>query len=117
MVGLRYLPRTLLDALFEEELPVLKDAGIIGDWIEEARKAAEREGLQVGSEQGLQQGLAEGRALEARRLVNLTLTERFGPLPAALHARIGSADGEWCERLLRRAVKAESLQELSWESL
>jgi len=93
MVGTRFFLRSVLNALFAEELPMLKDAGIIGDWIEE--------------------GEARGRAEATRRLTLRLLRSRFGDLPSALVERIAQAEPEWCEELVERAMQSESLDELS----
>ncbi|MGV3722521.1 MAG: hypothetical protein ACO1SX_16565 [Actinomycetota bacterium] len=60
LLGMRYMTRNVLDVVFGEELPMLKDAGIISDWIEEARAKAAAEGLEQGLERGLEQGLERG---------------------------------------------------------
>jgi predicted transposase YdaD len=104
LLGLRYLTPRILDAVFRKELPVLKEAGIIGEWIEEARQEARQE-ERLESE-------ARGRAIEARHMVTLALGKRFGELPPGLVAQIEVADREWCEELLARAMQVESVSEL-----
>ena len=42
------------------------------------------------------------------------LQARFGELPAASLARIEAAGAAWCEQLLLKAARAESLSELGW---
>jgi len=106
LLGMRYLAREILDAVFGEELPMLKDAGIISEWIEE--------GQARGLAEGVEQGLAQGRAEEARRFMLLFLSRRFGELPPHVIALVQAADPEWCEALLERAVRAETLEELGF---
>jgi len=55
--------------------------------------------------QGLQKGKAEGEALALKRL----LAKRFGPLPAALEARIAAASLEEIEAWFDAAITAPSL--------
>lgn len=96
----RRFSRGMLEAIFREELPMIKGATIIDDWIAE------------GEERGEARGEARGRAEEARRMVREALSIRFGQLPAALEARIDAADAETCAELHRRALRAESLERL-----
>lgn len=55
--------------------------------------------------QGLQKGKVEGEALALKRL----LAKRFGPLPAALEARIAAASLEEIEAWFDAAITAPSL--------
>jgi predicted transposase YdaD len=101
LIGLKYLVRSALDKIFGEELGMLKEAGIIGEWIEESKKLAHQEGLEEGREEGLR--IAALRVVEGR----------FGTVPDDLRARIEAADAPWCENLISNAMRVESLSELS----
>ncbi|MCC2667644.1 MAG: hypothetical protein K0Q72_115 [Armatimonadetes bacterium] len=96
----RMLSRELVEAVFREELPMVRGATIIDDWI--------AEGKEVGKEEGKE----EGRAIEARRLTREVLSVRFGTLPEALLARLEILDADTCEILFRRALVAASLDDL-----
>ncbi|MCC2669659.1 MAG: hypothetical protein K0Q72_2130, partial [Armatimonadetes bacterium] len=99
-VASRRLSRSLVEAIFREELPMVRGASIIDDWIAE------------GEARGQALGETRGRVAEARRLTRQALTIRFGELPEALAARIEQADADACEALFLRAVVAKSLEEL-----
>jgi predicted transposase YdaD len=99
-VGSRYFARDLLLTLFREDLPMLKEAGIVEDWIAEAAAAAER------------RGRAEGEARQARSMLLQFLRARFDELPAALIERVEAADPDWCAEMLVRAARTESLDEM-----
>ncbi len=71
---------------------MLKEAGIIGEWIEESR--------------------VEGREEGARRFALNLIERRFGRVPEDLRRRVESADSEWCESLTYNAYQVESLSEL-----
>lgn len=97
-VGERDLPRSMLEAIFREAIPMIQGASIIDDWIAEGRA----------------EGEAKGKLDEAQRLLTRFLGNRFGALPPALTAHIAAADAAACEELLLRAGRAESLRELGW---
>jgi predicted transposase YdaD len=92
LIGLKYLLSNALNAIFREELPMLKEAGIIGEWIEES--------------------LQKGREEQARGSVLRFIQKRFGAVPEELRQRISTADAEWCEALIFNAAEVESLSEL-----
>jgi predicted transposase YdaD len=108
MVGRRFFRRETLEALFLEDREMLKEIDFVQEWLAESR----REGAEEGLERGLERGREEGRTEMARRLALDLLRERFGDLPAAVVARIQSADAEWCADLARRVARAGSLEEL-----
>jgi predicted transposase YdaD len=99
-IGTRYLARAVLDAIFGEELPMLKDLGIISEWMEESEA------------RGRAEGEASGRAEGIRQTLLHVLERRFGPVPEVLHSRIMTADPSWCNALLDRALVVESYNEL-----
>lgn len=101
-VGGRRLPRPLLEAIFRKELPMVKGATIIDDWIQE------------GEARGEARGETRGRTEEARRMLLTVLRARFGELPDAMASQIQAADAEWCEALLLQTMRVESLAELRW---
>lgn len=77
-----------------------RGATIIDDWIAEAEERGERRGELRGSINA------------ARRVTRDTVELRFGELPPALAARIEAADADACMELLRRVLRAKSLEEL-----
>ncbi|MCC2671695.1 MAG: hypothetical protein K0Q72_4166 [Armatimonadetes bacterium] len=103
-VASRRLSRSLVEAIFREELPMVRGASIIDDWI--------AEGEARGEARGKAEGETHGRLAEAQRLTREALAIRFGALPGALAARIEQSDAEACEVLFRRALVATSLDEL-----
>lgn len=103
-VGTRYLARAVLDAIFGEELPMLKDLGIISEWMEESEAR--------GEERGRAEGTALGRASEARQMLTQVLELRFGAISADLARQIDEASPEWCHSALRVALSVESYEEL-----
>ena len=103
-VGLRYFPRSVVEATFREELQMLKEASFIQEWIEE--------GVKKGIEQGIEQGIERGRAEGERGFLLRLLEARFGPLPGAVVARVEQASAEWCQETGVRALTATSLADL-----
>ena len=61
--------------------------------------------LDQGREEGLAEGLAEGRA----EGLSLLLERRFGPLPAGIRSRIGSAGSGQLRAWFESAIGADSL--------
>jgi hypothetical protein len=59
-----------------------------------------------------EKGVEKGFELGCRQVVLELLEYRFGPLSAAVLARIDQLPAEKLEPLLKAAVKAESLSEL-----
>src|SRR5664279_4229973 len=66
------------------------------------------EKYEQGLEHGLSKGREEGRE-EGHAMVRQVLVRRFGPIPAALERRIGSASGEELSVLLDQALTAQSI--------
>ena len=98
-IASRNFARSVLIRLFKEVIPLAKGSSFVDDWIEE----------------GEARGEARGEANEARRLANVLLRRRFKELPEALAAKINSAEKDWCEGLLERAMTVETLTALEWE--
>jgi predicted transposase YdaD len=107
-VGTRYFARELLETLFREELQMLKEASIVGDWLEEALQ----EGYEKGIQEGIQQGIQQGKTEATQEFVLDFLRERFGELSPAVVTRVQSADLAWCKEFIQRASRANSLEEL-----
>jgi hypothetical protein len=91
-VGTRFFARDLLEAIFQEEMVMLKEASFITEWIEE--------------------GETRGQMQEARRFLLGQLAERFGELPAPVVARVEQADTAECEEWGLRLLRATTLEEL-----
>jgi flagellar biosynthesis/type III secretory pathway protein FliH len=68
------------------------------------------EGEAKGKAEGEAKGKAEGRAEAAREMLETVLTERFGPLPAAIQAALAGADAAAMKEWLRRALTAPTLE-------
>jgi predicted transposase YdaD len=69
--------------------------------------------LQEGREEGREKGREEGRAEEARRLIVLLGSQRFGEPETAIQQRLsGIADVRRLERLVESLLKVESWDEL-----
>ena len=99
-VGARFFARGLLEAIFQEEMVMLKEASFITDWIEEAVARAEAEAE------------ARGQLQEARRFLLRQLAARFGELPAPVVTRVEQADAAVCEEWGLRLMRATTLEEL-----
>lgn len=89
------LRRAIWSALPGEEARIMST--LTDQWVEQ--------GLEKGLERGRAEGRAEGRAMSLTRL----LERRFGRLPAALRARIDSADADTLDRWLDRVLDAADL--------
>jgi hypothetical protein len=116
LVASRRFARTILEAIFREDLEMVEpmenlrdlflEVGALEKWVEDTGIAARiRNEAEVRSE-------ARGKAEVAREMVLHYLTARFGQLPDDLVAQISSADAEWCQRLFDRALLTQSLAEL-----
>ena len=66
------------------------------------------QGIEKGIEQGLQKGIQSGEARVLERL----LIQRFGALPADIHARISTAPPELLEAWSLRVLEARTLEEV-----
>ena len=73
-------------------------------WFDEATLKGLRQGRQEGRQLGLHQGLAKALALQ--------LQLRFGPVPAAAHARLEAASPEQLLQWMAALLTATSVQEL-----
>lgn len=98
-VGVRYFARDLLEAVFHEEIGMLKEVEFIRDLF--ADELAEREA----------RGRAEGEARVRRLLVQL-LQERFGELPETVIQRVEQANPAECDDMVLRLARGQSLVEL-----
>jgi predicted transposase YdaD len=103
-VGTRDFARELLEAIFQEEMVMLKEASFITDWIEE--------GEARGEARGKAEGEALGQLQEARRFLLRQLAVRFGELPAPVIARVEQADTAECEEWGVRLLQAATLEEM-----
>jgi len=73
-----------------------------------------KEGLEKGIEQGIEQGLEKGIVQNARESILDVLDTRFGQVPDAVRERVNTLCSEpTLKDLLRRAVRASSLDEFS----
>jgi predicted transposase YdaD len=104
MVGTRFFARELLEAIFQEEMVMLKEASFITEWMEEAAAQA------VARAQP--EAEARGEAREAQRFLLRQLAARFGELPAPVVARVEQAETTECEEWGLRLLQATTLEEL-----
>jgi hypothetical protein len=104
-VGTRFFARELLEAIFREEMEMLKEAGFIEEWIQE--------GVARGEAVGEARGEARGRLREARRFLLRQLEGRFGELPPAVVARVEQAEVAECEAWGLRLLQATTLEEMA----
>lgn len=95
---------------------MLKDAGFIGEWVEQgieegiAKRLAEEQAQSLS--QGLAKGHAQGRAEASREILIEQLGIRFGVLPADVIDRVQQASADDCKEWARRLLTADSLDEL-----
>jgi hypothetical protein len=87
-------------AIFREEIDVIKETGLIGEWLEEAEAAGE----------------ARGGTRAAQNALLRLLESRFGAVPDSVVARVRAADEEWCYGLVERAARAATLADLGLEA-
>jgi hypothetical protein len=125
-LALRLLTSWKIRAQQEEELSAEEQELLMNlssaylEWEQKTRQAGLQEGLQQGLQMGLQQGLQVGRQEglqegERRMLLGL-LTERFGPLPQPLVARIEAiTEASHLEQLAKALLRTPDLQ--SFEQL
>lgn len=73
------------------------------------------EGRAQGRAEGRAEGRAQGRLEGGRRLLELCLAHRFGPLPAGVVERLAKADMSRLEAWAVRAVTVERLEDLFWD--
>ena len=78
---------------------------------EKLRREGLRQGLREGLREGEARGEARGRLQRGIELVLRLLTQRYGPLPAAVKARVRGASARkldhWAERLLEAKTLAD----------
>jgi predicted transposase YdaD len=111
-VGARFFSRDFLFDLFRAEVPMLKEASIIQEWINEGKAEGRAEGRAEGKVEGKVEGRAEGELAAARRFLLRQLRARFGELPPGVVARVESADRAWCDEAGVRLLTAEALGDL-----
>ena len=68
--------------------------------------------LAQGMEKGLQEGRREERQFQAVRMLLTVLNERFGKLPPELSDRVRTTDADTLDTWFRRAITAQSLDEV-----
>ncbi len=107
LMGLRY-PRELARELLRR-VATMRESVTYQAILEEG----EERGLQKGLERGRAEGTVVGSAAEARKLLLLLGTERFGPASEAERARIEGESGlERLEELAKRLLHVASWEEL-----
>ena len=84
---------------------MLKGTEMLETNIDQWKAKAVAEGVLLGEQRGLQMGKIEGEALALRRL----LSQRFGPIPAAIVERIAAADLEQIEAWFDAAITAPDM--------
>ena len=92
----RQFTRETIKFLFEEDVKMIYEKGLVDDWLEERE--------------------AKGELKNMRVMLLKFLTRRFTALPDELVAKINEAELEWCESLFDKAITANSLYELPWEN-
>lgn len=102
-LGSKYVGAEVVERVFQEEIPMLKQLSVVEEWLEEKL----REGLDKGREEGREEGRVEG---ESAALVTL-LQEKFGPIDDEALQRIHSSDPETLLRWLRRVLTASTIDE------
>jgi predicted transposase YdaD len=99
-VGGRFVPKDLVRAIFREEIEVIKETGLIGEWLDEAEARGE----------------TRGGARAAQNALLRLLESRFGTVPESVVTRVRAADEEWCYALVERAALAATLADLGLEA-
>lgn len=111
---------------------MIPDLPIIRDWLEESRKKGELEGSRKAEARAkilLEQArLSEERIRLAEERIRLAtastresilamLRMKFNTVPVSLEARIREADVHWCNRLILRIMKSNTLSELDIDAV
>jgi hypothetical protein len=81
---------------------------LTNEWIE----LGEEKGIAKGIVEGIEQGMERGRATEARSLILLLGTKRFGTASPESEAVLEAADIVRLEAFVERLLEVESWQEL-----
>jgi hypothetical protein len=94
-VASRYLARDFVFNLFREDMEMLKEAGIVEEWIAE--------------------GAAKAELRKARDMALRVLRGRFGDLPPSVVSEVENADLALCDRIADDIGHAQSLGDLGLE--
>ena len=92
----RLFTRDAINFLFEEDVKMIYEKGLVDDWLEERE--------------------AKGELKNMREMLLKFLTRRFSALPNELVAKINESELEWCESLFDQSITVNSLPELHWEN-
>ena len=76
------------------------------DKVQQGIQKGMQQGMKQGMQQGMQQGRVEGEALALQRL----LARRFGAIPPAVTAQIGTASQAQIEAWFDAAIDATTLE-------
>jgi hypothetical protein len=107
--GLQF-PAEMLRQIFEKEAEMIKEKGILKEWIDEGIAKGRAE----GEAKGKAEGEAKGEARGARELLLAMLSARFGSVPESVAEKVRSADVEWCLASVPRIEAANHIEELAW---
>ena len=89
---------------FKEEMKMIKESGIVQEWIDE--------GIQQGIQQGIEQGREQGVQQEAREALLDNLETRFGVVPESIVKLVnGITDPVILKMLRRKALQVKSFDE------
>jgi len=84
---------------------------MVNETIEREQKKGKRPRL-TWSQQERLKGLAEGRAEGQQEFLTVLLTQKFGPLPEGVQARIGTLSLEDLQTAMAQVLAAQSLADL-----
>jgi hypothetical protein len=90
--------KEVLKQVFERDSEMIKDKGLLKEWLDESRA----------------EGEARGEATASRKALMAALKAKFENLPGSFVERVQTADAEWCLANLPRVVVATRVEELGW---
>jgi predicted transposase YdaD len=108
LAGLRLPTEAVLEALRRDPMinDLVRESGVAGALIDEAKSEGRREGLDEGLSEGQREGLDEG----LREAVRLAVEGRLGPLDNAIRAAIERADQTTLRSVLAHIASDEPEQ-------
>jgi hypothetical protein len=108
LAGLRLPSEAVLEALRSDPMinDLVRESGVAGALIDEAKREGRREGLDQGLREGRREGLDEG----LREAVRLAVEGRLGPLDDAIGAAIERADQTTLRSVLAHIASDEPEQ-------
>ena len=94
--------KEVLKQVFERDSEMIKEKGLLKEWLDESRAEGEAKGE------------AKGEATASRKALMAALKAKFESLPGSFVERVQTADADWCLANLPRVVVATRIEDLGW---